>query len=241
MLSSYRTPICEILLWASWGDAVVYEIFPLWEAIPEQGLSRLHKIILNILPGDVECELAVSTADIDTQDIDGQTPLMVAVRLRKDEVVQSLLKYKANASLADVHGFSPLMLATRKGKASLIDDLVVAGAHLQSTDSSGDSALVYAGYYGKKEAAARLMYHESKLETKSKDFLKLAEEYGYGSRTVEDITDEPGECDSVGESDLEDSGDVSDQSYDLDSVDELDLEDTEDFADPLETFSTHPS
>jgi len=225
------------LSYAFLGHSDHYEVFPLWDAIPEQGYTRLHKIILGILPGKIETELAISTADIDTPDIFGITPLLWAVTLEEDEIVQSLVKSKANVNLADVRGLTPLMMAAVRGLPSCIDSLVHAGANLHAVHPIGLTALSCTRFSKSEESRRRLMYHESKLGKKSELFLQLAEHYGYGTRVIEDVTDEPDSAEETAK-DVEDF--INESTVDV-GTEESDVEDVEDFADALENLSIQPS
>lgn len=186
----------------------------------------------------MEKELALSTADMDAQDIFGRTPLHWAIKLGKDKDAQSLLEYKANPNIADFRGGTPLLAAAWVGSASSIDRLVQFGANLQAVQDDGWTALSFAHHVRQEVNLARLMYHESKLENKSALFLELADEYGYGTRDIEDITDEL-------EDDDDDAKDTNTESSDNDptshpdeesEVEESNLVEPEVFANALETL-----
>ncbi|MCJ1246460.1 hypothetical protein MMC30_003667 [Trapelia coarctata] len=185
------SPVSIALSRAFFGQSELYEIFPVWDAIPEQGYTRLHKIILDIIPGDVETELAISTADIDVPDILGQTPLFWAVLLGKDEIVVTLLKYNADVNRADAWSCSPLMVAASGQSASSVDKLLSAGADLHAVNSWGDSMMMY---------ELPIFDHEH--------------HNGYEEDTahpvIEDITDESYEGYSVEDPDLDNMEDFAD-------------------------------
>ena len=172
--------------------------------------------------------MAISTADIDSQDVIGRTPLLWAVLIVNDEAVESLLKFEANVNLSDIIGLTPLIAAAYINLVLYIDKLVFVGADLHAVDRNGNSALWYAHHFKKKKkAVARLMSHESKLENKSELFFELADEYGYGTRVIEELTDGSSDGGSVGESDVEDMEELTDGSSDSGSVGESDVEDME--------------
>ncbi len=65
---------------------------------------------------------------INTKDIAGETPLLLATRLNQGEAVRSLLSQGADASIADMRGWTPVMWAARNGNAELAGVLYAAGA-----------------------------------------------------------------------------------------------------------------
>src|SRR5579871_1883091 len=64
-------------------------------------------------------------AKIDTQDSYGDTPLMLAVQLRKVSVVKLLLAYHANPNIKNKEGDTPLSLAKRYHALSLPDKRLI--------------------------------------------------------------------------------------------------------------------
>ena len=221
---SHSTTFHMALWWGIRGQLEYYEIFQLWDVIPEQGYSRLHKIILNIIPGDIETELALSTANINAPDAWGLTPLWWAVYFRETKQVESLLHYNASVNIANSFGCTPLILAALWNSVFIIDKLLLAGADLHAVDRWGRSALKCAHVYKTKKAITFLMDCGSELENKSELFLQLAEEYGYGTRVIEDVTDE-----------------AFDEADDENGIEEPDLNDTEDIAKALDTLGVHTS
>ena len=128
------------------------------------------------------------------------------------------------------------MMAAVRGLPSCIDLLVRAGANLHAVNPIGMTALSCARFTKSEERRKRLMYHEAKLEKKSDLSLQLAEEYGYGTRVIEDVTDKP---DSAEES-AKDAEDFVDESNVDVGMEASDMEDVEDFADALENLNIQP-
>lgn len=75
--------------------------------------SDLHKIILQIRPGNVREELQMSTASLDAIDATGRSPLSWAAQRADAEVVRVLLEYGADPNTYDKINMSPLHYAAQ--------------------------------------------------------------------------------------------------------------------------------
>lgn len=84
-------------------------------------------------------------ADPNLRDLHGNTPLMIAVELGADGVVNALIDYKANVNLANDGGETPLIRAVQRRDVDLVRTLLAAGADPDKSDSlAGQSARGYA-------------------------------------------------------------------------------------------------
>lgn len=72
------------------------------------------------------------------------TALAASIMSEKIELVNELLKNKANPNITDLNGVSPLMLAIQFQKKEFIDLLLKYGASKTVTDKSGKSVFEYA-------------------------------------------------------------------------------------------------
>ncbi|MCJ1438887.1 hypothetical protein MMC27_008277 [Xylographa pallens] len=178
------SPTDIALSYAFAGNSIFYEILPLWDCIWEQDYTRLHKIILGIIPGDIEDELAISTVDINTEDLAGRTPLNWACYLCNNPAIEALLKYGADPKIQDLWGQTTLMDAASWSSPSEIDRLLRAGADLLTTDKDGKTALDWAEYYERKENIVCLMLHESELATQSTTYIRLSQTYEYNTSRI---------------------------------------------------------
>lgn len=104
------------------------------------GQSALH--LAAMLDEYITGDVLRRGVDIDTRNLDGETPLMCAVRTDKMEVVALLLKNNANANArASESGKTCLHLATAKDKTGIITRLLLKrGAGLEGTDEMGLTA-----------------------------------------------------------------------------------------------------
>ena len=92
---------------------------------------------------DVALFLASKVKNIDGNS-DYGTPLMAAVYKNKIEIVEGLLKLKANPNLADVNGTTPLHYAIIFRNEPIIELLMGAKADVDFKDNRGNSAKEYA-------------------------------------------------------------------------------------------------
>lgn len=73
--------------------------------------SILHRIVMRLLPMDLEQQLQVTTSDINAQCLIGQTALTLAVWAGDLEKVRILLEYRADIAISDKFGSTALHYA----------------------------------------------------------------------------------------------------------------------------------
>ena len=81
---------------------------------------------------------------IDIQSNDGSTPLHEAAYHAQNEVVELLIKNKANREMPNNNGDTPLLCAAQRGHISTIKKLIALGANAASCNKAGKSALYFA-------------------------------------------------------------------------------------------------
>jgi ankyrin repeat protein len=108
------------------------------------------------------------TADINTPEPDGTTPLHWAVRGNDLEIVRLLLKAGANAKTANRYGVTPIALAAANGNAEIIEALVKAGADANTALPEGETALMTAARTGNPAALKVLIAHGAKVNVQEK-------------------------------------------------------------------------
>ena len=99
-----------------------------------RNFSVLHKIVLSLVDRDLQSELEVSTASLNSGDAAQRTPLIWAVIRNDFKTVELLLAYGANPNIVDNLGFAPLHFVQ---SSRICEALLNAGAdiHLRSTRS----------------------------------------------------------------------------------------------------------
>lgn len=109
------------------GPRIVGSLLKDSDYLETRGLSILHKIVLGIIPKNLEAELKISTACIDMGDARKRTPLAWAV-IRDDlETVETLLAFGADPKLVDEFGDAPLSFSK---SVEVCNALLKAGANV---------------------------------------------------------------------------------------------------------------
>ena len=95
---------------------------------------------------DIDCisEYLMSGFEVDDQDGDGNTLLIIASGLGKEKVVTYLIDQGAYVDKHNYDGVSSLHKAAQAGKTSVVDILLDAGAFINNLDIEGRSPLMYA-------------------------------------------------------------------------------------------------
>lgn len=96
--------------------------------IEEQNFSRLHKIVVGLLPHDLEKAILEDTDQIDVTDAMGRTPLVWAAARGDHRSIQILLDYNADPNIMDMYISPPVSYAADRGHTLCVKLLLEAGA-----------------------------------------------------------------------------------------------------------------
>jgi ankyrin repeat protein len=120
-------------------------IFTDRECLEEFGFSHLHKLVLNLEPGDLASLLPKLTAEeINAVDFGGRTSLSWASQRGDLSAVTALLSHNADPNLTTPKGMSPLHYASEALTPSCISPLLAHGADIHATDHALHTALHFA-------------------------------------------------------------------------------------------------
>jgi len=122
------------------------------EHLEDRGFSPIHKIVLDLHGGDLHSQLLLSTADINTADVHGRTPLWWSVRRKDVAATRTLLFFLADATIADHEGYTPIHCAAIVGEPDITADLLTG---------NGDGAAVWNEKQGHPLRTV-VMYHSTR-------------------------------------------------------------------------------
>lgn len=116
----------------------VASLFRDTDYLATRAFTVIHKIVLGLIEKDLDFELECSTADIDTCDSRGRTPLSWASARGDEYAVRVLLKHEADSAIADNCGQTPLHYALNAETAAA---LLEGGASLTALNQEGQTPL----------------------------------------------------------------------------------------------------
>lgn len=125
--------------------------------------------------------------DLNIQDQKGYTPLIFAAYYGHEDIVQVLLKNKANPCLKDNRGNTALMGAIFKGNIKISYELMKAECSKTQRNNEDQSPLMYAALFNRTEIVKRLLKEgQSPLEIdkSGRSALKLAKDQ-YNKEMIE--------------------------------------------------------
>jgi ankyrin repeat protein len=111
----------------------------------------------------VRALLSDKTTDVNATRPDGSTALQWAVHRNDLELVDALLRAKADAKAANRYGIGPISLAAENGNAVILDHLLNAGADPNTAIPGGETVLMTAARNGKADAVKTLLVHGAKV------------------------------------------------------------------------------
>ncbi|KAF5562866.1 salicylate hydroxylase [Fusarium napiforme] len=108
-------------------------------------------------------------ANVNAEDIDGYVALHFAAIEDHQEMVQLLLRHKAdaNAAATGIDGQTPLHEAACRGHALTAETLIKHGARVNAADNNGDTPLHWAAREGQALIAELLIQKGAKLEARN--------------------------------------------------------------------------
>ena len=99
--------------------------FPLDEYIENKGFTLLHEIVCHLNCGDLDSALQTHSADVNKLNVEGESPLEMAVSHENIAAVRTLLKRGADPNICDG---APMCAAMRQPRLEVIDLLLRSGA-----------------------------------------------------------------------------------------------------------------
>jgi ankyrin repeat protein len=108
-------------------------------------------------------------ADINTETVEGVTPLIYAVLNNRIEAVKTILKYKPVIDKMTSGYETPLLIAVKNNNPELCEILIRADADIDITDRNGATPLHYAAINGYFEITDMLLYYNAYIDEKSDD------------------------------------------------------------------------
>ncbi len=148
----------------------------------EDGSTLLFEAVRNGNFAAVELLLA-NNADIHSiEDIQGSTPLLMAVNLGHLEIGRALLDAGADPEIKGIFGQTPLIRAVIEGHHDLLALLLEYGAITDRRDESGNTAIMHAVEDNQIEMVKSLIYAGADTSLKNAgemSLLKIAESMGH--------------------------------------------------------------
>ncbi|KAK3377306.1 ankyrin repeat-containing domain protein [Lasiosphaeria ovina] len=162
------------------------ELLPVEQLVQDEEMyTTLHKIVLGLLPLDLEAELekAPIRADLNTGSWTANTPLHLAVMRGKTHMAVLLLKAGADVTARGNRHKSALHMACRNGKIEIAKMLIESGADVNARDINGLAPLhICEGGLG---MVSLLLYHGADVRALCNDCLEpLGTAAHYGSTAV---------------------------------------------------------
>jgi ankyrin repeat protein len=106
------------------------------------------------------------SADVNTREADGSTPLLWAAYQGDAARVAELIKAGADVRMANRYGATPMSEAAQRGDTEILRLLLKAGADPESPNAEGQTALMEVARTGNIEAAKLLLQHGAKVDAR---------------------------------------------------------------------------
>ncbi|KAL8887444.1 MAG: hypothetical protein Q9215_004979 [Flavoplaca cf. flavocitrina] len=114
------------------SELLLRHVFDNDDELDERQFTTLHKIVLGMIGKSLVEELEITTANINTTDSSGNTPLAWASARGDHESVTTLLMHGASITTANDVNAQPIHLAAQTGNIATIRALVHAGADINT-------------------------------------------------------------------------------------------------------------
>ncbi|XP_039737236.1 2-5A-dependent ribonuclease isoform X1 [Pteropus medius] len=125
-----------------------------------------HSLIKAVKEGDIKLvqQLLDKGADVNFQDEDGGwTPLLNAVEISEEDIVDLLLRHGADPCLRKNNGATPFIVAGIVGNVKLLELFLSKGSNINEYDHNGFTAFMEAACYGQVEALRFLYENGAKV------------------------------------------------------------------------------
>jgi ankyrin repeat protein len=140
-------------------------------AVDSQRNKPIHRACLKGNSKVVEILLNKYKVDLESKNLESETPLLIAARRGNSFLIESLLKHGADYSVRDKYGwYSPIHIAimsNKKHAPKIINLLVRYGAKVDEFDEFGNSPLHLACYKGNLNVVRSLIYNKANVNLKN--------------------------------------------------------------------------
>lgn len=119
-------------------ESIVASVFTNTDFLQTRQFTLLHKIVLHLIPRNLQSELDFSTKDLDAVDASGRTCLSWAATRGDGAALKTLLAYGANINIPDGSGNTPLHHVKNVACCNI---LLASGADPNAWNSFGHTAL----------------------------------------------------------------------------------------------------
>lgn len=145
------------------------------------GKSEKDLIVNAIENGNEEMLKALieKGANVNFQDEDGNTALMLAIEREDEKTAKLLIENGADVNLQNKNGITALMLAMNDDKVEVVEKLIENKVYINFQDNSGRTALMMAVSYGNMKMIEKLIENGADLNLQDND-----------GRTVLDYTED---------------------------------------------------
>jgi transient receptor potential cation channel subfamily A protein 1 len=110
---------------------------------------------------------------IDDENVKGNTPLHMAARLNKLEVLKMLLEKSKGVNKEDKNKETALLLASQNGNIDVVEILLINMADVNKTDCNSNSAIMLAAANNHKEIVTLLLENKADLNKKNTMFQNI--------------------------------------------------------------------
>lgn len=128
----------------------------LFDAVHENSLDKVKLLI----SGGI---------DLKVKNDQGETPLILALRLKKEEIAHLLIEKGSQLNIADPDGWTPLMIALSNKSTACAALMIEKGAEINVLNKSGWSPLMLSVKYSSPENSLLLIKKGAKIEIKAQD------------------------------------------------------------------------
>lgn len=109
--------------------------------------TALHLAVSGATPIDITRALLAHGAGPNTQDAQGISPFLSAVRTKQIDTVKAMLKAGAKLELSDLKQRTALLVAVETGQLDMVKLLLKKGANIKTSEASQHTPLIHAVWY----------------------------------------------------------------------------------------------
>ncbi|KAG8529065.1 uncharacterized protein KY384_005700 [Bacidia gigantensis] len=138
-------------------EKALREMFSETECISRRDFTVLHKIILHLLPNDLDAVLAASTAEINAFDSNQRTAHSLAAERGDLPSLTTLFRYGADPAPASTSGSTALHFAACALDPCCLAPLIEHGAVIDARTNWDQTPLIYAAAYREDKRHAEIL------------------------------------------------------------------------------------